>query len=87
MPAIEMIELLTEVAAYEGRLTAVCSCGHAGDIDVPALLQKPRVPVSEIKRLGPWTKCRRCGGRYPTLRLTLPDGQQRDYRRAYGDAH
>jgi hypothetical protein len=87
MPAIEMIELLTEVAAYEGRLTAVCSCGHAGDIDVAALLQKPRVPVSEIKRLGPWTKCRRCGTRYPTLRLTLPDGQTRDYRRAYGDAH
>ncbi|EKE78421.1 hypothetical protein [Oceanibaculum indicum] len=87
MPAIEIIELLSEVATYDGRLTAVCSCGHQGDIDVPAILRKPRVPVSEIKRLGGWIRCKRCGGRHPTLRLTLPDGQQRDYYRAFGAAH
>ena len=87
MPDIALIELLTEIVTYDGRLKAVCSCGHVGVIDVLAVLGKRRIAASEIKRIGMWTKCRRCGDRYPILRLTLPDGQMRDYYRAYGDPH
>lgn len=87
MPSITTIELLDEVVAYEGRLTAVCACGHQGDLDVAAVLRSRRIPAREISRIGQWASCRKCGGGYPILRLTLPDGQTRDYRRAYGDAH
>ncbi|MBU2090415.1 MAG: hypothetical protein KKB63_07590 [Alphaproteobacteria bacterium] len=87
MPSIETIELLGEVETYEGRLPAICACGHQGDIDVPAVIRNPRIPPDAIDRIGQWVVCRKCGSTRPTLRLTLPDGQTREYRRTYAEAH
>ncbi len=84
MPDIQIIELLEEARRYDAVLTAHCSCGRSGTIDIRMAIE--RAKTSHIEHIGLWTRCSRCGGRNPRLELTLPDGQRRTYYRRHGQA-